>query len=132
MTPLPFEPRHLAPFMAPENLDYVAAHWRARGPAITLLEKGRVLGCAGAVIEGRRAHLWAALTEELRARPALLYRTAHRFIDQVEADHRPEALEATAHREFLKARNWLRHLGFQPQGEETMGGEPYVRYVKWL
>ena len=136
---VPFVPAHLAdidpPVLARAQMHRFAAAYRPAGPAFTMLEQGRALGCAGLVLEGPKANAWAFLSDELRRRPHLLHRTASRALPALIDHYELKCLTAEAHAEFDKARRWLERLGFRfdriaPRFAGTT--ENYARYCLWV
>lgn len=132
---VPFEPAHLAdlepPVFDPGQMRRFAAAYRPAGPAFTLMEKRRALGCAGLVIEGSEGRAWAFLSDALRRRPLLLHRTVKRALPALAEHYELKSLSAEAHADFAAARRWLERLGFRnqeilPRFAGTT--EDYVRY----
>ncbi|MEO3429740.1 hypothetical protein AAFN88_12820 [Pelagibius sp. CAU 1746] len=136
---LPFEPAHLAdldpPIFGRRQMQYFAAAYRPAGPAFTLMEGERALGCGGLMIEGEEGRAWAFLSGVLRQRPLLLHRTVKRALPALAEHYELKSLTAEAHAEFAGARRWLERLGFRyeerlPRYAGTT--EDYVRYRLWV
>ncbi|MGD1878325.1 MAG: hypothetical protein ACFB13_12610 [Kiloniellaceae bacterium] len=132
---VPFEPAHLAdldpPVFDPAQMQRFAAAYRPAGPAFTLMEGGRALGCGGLLIEGGEARAWAFLSEALRRRPVLLHRTVKRALPALARHYELRTVRAGAHAEFATGRRWLERLGFRfeqicPRFAGTT--EDYARY----
>ena len=116
---VPFEPAHLRR-LAPGRHEVetlcgmhpgALAHIALPGPAIALVEGGRVLGCAGVTPEGADGIVWSTLSDELRCRPLVLHRAAKRFL-AAEAP-RFRALRAFVRTGFAAGDRWVRTLGFR-------------------
>lgn len=136
---LPFEPAHLAdlepPVFDPGQMQRFAAAYRPAGPAFTLMESGRALGCAGLIIEGEEGRAWAFLSDALRRRPLLLHRTVKRALPALAEHYELQGITAEAHADFAAARRWLARLGFHyeerlPRFAGTT--EDYARYRLWV
>ncbi len=134
-----FNPVHLVdidpPVLARSQMQRFAAAYRPAGPAFTLLEAGRALGCAGLVLEGKQAQAWAFLSDELRRRPQLLHRTVSHALPALIGHYELESVTAEAHADFAAARLWLERLGFRYDGtEKGFAGttENYARYCLWV
>ncbi|MGF1593837.1 MAG: hypothetical protein ACFCUW_11190 [Kiloniellaceae bacterium] len=136
---VPFAPAQLAdlepPVFCRGQLRDFAAAYRPAGPAFSLVEEGRVLGCAGLVLEGTRGRAWAFLSESLRQRPFLLHRTVRRALPALARHYDLEIIDAEAHADFAAARQWLERLGFRhvetlPRFAGTT--ENYARYRLWV
>lgn len=134
-----FIPAHLAdidpPVLARSQMQRFAAAYCPAGPAFTLIQKGRALGCAGLILEGRSAKAWAFFSDELRRRPYLLHRTVRRALPALIAHYELKELTAEAHADFRRARVWLERLGLRfdgiaPQFAGTT--ENYARYCLWV
>ncbi len=134
-----FVPGHLAdidpPVLDPGQMQRFAAAYQPTGPAFTLVEEGRALGCAGLVLNGREGRAWAFLSDILRQRPSLLHRTVSRALPALIQHYELEWVTAEAHRDFAAARRWLERLGFRfaglaPRFEGTT--ETYARYCLWV
>ncbi|MEQ9606213.1 MAG: hypothetical protein RLN99_00945 [Kiloniellaceae bacterium] len=130
-----FEPAHLADLDPPvfdrRQMQRFAAGYRPAGPAFSLIEEGRALGCAGIMIEGDRGRAWAFLSDALRQRRHLLHRTAMRSLPVLLEHYAIRCVTAEAHADFAAARQWLERLGFRyenflPRFAGTT--EDYVRY----
>ncbi|WP_420348610.1 hypothetical protein [Pelagibius sp.] len=133
-----FVPAHLAdidpPVLDPAQMQRFASAYRPTGPAFTLTEAGRALGCAGLVLDGRTGRAWAFLSNDLRRRPQLLHRTVSRALPALVDHYDLERVTAEAHKDFTAARRWLERLGFRfaglaPRYEGTT--ETYARYCLW-
>lgn len=132
---IPFEPVHLADIQPPVLLsrqmrDFAIAY-RAAGPAFTMIEERRALGCAGLMLDGEQAHAWAFLSDRLRARRYLLHRTVCRALPALIRHYDLATVTAQAHTDFASARLWLERLGFRAEGSQpNFAGtsETYVRY----
>ncbi|MEQ8356738.1 MAG: hypothetical protein RH942_14440 [Kiloniellaceae bacterium] len=136
---LAFEPAHLADLDPPvfdrTQLRRFASAYRAAGPAFTLVQEGRALGCGGLLVEGDRAQAWAFLSETLRRRPMLLHRTVRRALPALIAHYGLTSVSAEAHEDFAAARRWLERLGFrQVETIPQFAGstENYARYRLWV
>ncbi|NIA66970.1 hypothetical protein HBA54_00010 [Pelagibius litoralis] len=134
-----FEPAHLIdidpPVLLNGQMQRFAAAYRPAGPAFTLVEKGRALGCGGLILDGKLGHAWAFLSDALRRRPQLLHRTVRRALPALIEHYELEAVTAEAHVDFAAAQLWLKRLGFEfeeiaPRFAGTT--ENYVRYKIWL
>lgn len=131
----PFAPAHLADidplvFDRPQMRRF-AAGYRQAGPAFSLMEDEKALGCAGLVIEAGTGRAWAFFSEELRGRPMLLHRTVKRALPALVAHYGLQCVLAEAHADFHAARRWLERLGFRyeqmlPRFAGTT--EDYARY----
>jgi len=133
-----FEPSHLAeldpPVFCRDQMQRFAAGYRPAGPAFSLMEAGRPLGCGGLLIESGEGRAWAFLSDSLRRRPMLLHRTAKRALPALIAHYELQAVSAEAHADFLGARRWLERLGFRYEGFlPRFAGttENYARYRLW-
>lgn len=133
---IPFEPAHLAdldpPVFEPRQMRRFAAAYRPSGPAFTLIEGGRALGCGGLLIEDGEGRAWAFLSDALRQRPLLLHRTVKRALPALAEHYELKSTTAEAHADFTAARKWLERLGFRY--DETLPRfagttEDYARYV---
>lgn len=136
---VPFAPAHLADLGPPvfdrHWMRRFAAAYRPQGPAFTLLEAGRALGCAGLLVEAGEGRAWAFLSDSLRRRPFLLHRTVKRALPALADHYELKSLSAEAHADFAAARRWLERLGFRleealPRHAGTT--EDYVRYRLWV
>jgi hypothetical protein len=136
---LPFVPAHLAdldpPVFDPGQMRRFAAAYRPAGPAFTLMEGARVLGCGGLIIEGEEGRAWTFLSDALRRRPLLLHRTVKRALPALAEHYELQDVTAEAHADFAAARRWLERLGFRH--EETLPRfagttEDYARYRLWV
>ena len=136
---VPFAPAHLAdldpPVFCAAQLRRFAAAYRHAGPAFTLAEQGRALGCGGLLVDGGQGRAWAFLSEALRRRPMLLHRTVKRALPALIGHFDLTSVTAEAHRDFSAARLWLERLGFVY--EETLprfagSTEDYARYRLWV
>ncbi|GAB4375580.1 MAG: hypothetical protein Kow00114_38820 [Kiloniellaceae bacterium] len=132
---VPFEPWHLADLEPPVfdrlQMQRFAAAYRRSGPAFTLMEQGRALGCGGLTIAGREAQAWGFFSDRLRQRPMLLHRTVKRALPALVAHYGLCAVTANAHARFIAARRWLERLGFIYVGTvPRFAGttEDYARY----
>jgi hypothetical protein len=130
-----FEPAHLADLDPPvfdrQQMQRFAVGYRATGPAFTLMEAGRALGCGGLLISGGEGRAWAFLSDSLRRRPLLLHRTVKRVLPALVEHYDLQAVSAEAHVDYAAARRWLERLGFRyqkivPQFAGTT--EDYARY----
>jgi hypothetical protein len=133
-----FEPAHLAelepPVFCRAQMRRFAAAYVPTGPAFTLMEEGRVLGCGGLVIEGDEGKAWMFLSDGLRARPMLLHRTVKRALPALVRSYRLRGVSAEAHCKFAAARQWLERLGFRYEADlPRYAGttENYARYCLW-
>lgn len=133
-----FEPAHLADLDPPAfdaaQLRRFAAAYRPAGPAFTLIERGRALGCGGLLIEGVEGRAWAFVSERLRRRPLLLHRTVARALPALMRHYALDSVTAEAHAGFAAAHCWLERLEFHP--EEILPAfagttETYARYRRW-
>lgn len=136
---VPFEPAHLAdldpPVFDPKQMRRFATAYRPCGPAFSLVEEGRALGCAGIRIEGNRGGAWAFLSDHLRRRPLLLHRTVRRALPALMAHYELREVTAEAHVRFFAAQRWLERLGFRYQERlPRFAGttEDYARYRLWV
>jgi hypothetical protein len=125
---VPFQPEHLAgidpPAMTPGQLEFFCHRYRARGPAWTGLEAGRVVGCGGVVVTGEVGTAWAIIG---RPAPAVaIHRAALWALEKARTDAALRRIEASARTDWERAGRWLRRLGFRPAGVQ---GE-YRRYVR--
>ena len=134
-----FEPAHLAdldpPVFGAAELRRFATAYRCCGPAFTLMEGSRALGCGGVAIEDGEGRAWAFLSDALRRRPLLLHRTVKRALPALIAHCGLTSVTAEAHVDFEAARRWLERLGFTY--EETLPRfaattDDYARYRLWL
>lgn len=134
-----FAPAHLAdldpPVFCRAELQRFAAAYTSCGPAFTLQEAGRALGCGGLLIEGRHARAWAFVSTALRRRPQLLHRTVKRALPALIRHHGLRSVSAEALVDFAAARRWLERLGFTYEAAlPRFAGskENYARYRLWV
>lgn len=132
---VPFKPMHLAdidpPVLDRGQVQRFAAAYYPRGPAFTLLEDGRALGCGGLMLDGNRASAWAFLSDALRRRPQLLHRTVSRALPALMDHYELKSVTAETHIDFAAARRWLERLGFRYEGMTACFAgttEDYARY----
>ena len=137
---VPFEPAHLLAlemgaherrWLAGFDIAACAAHWPP-GPAWSAVAGATVLGCAGLTESGDTATAWAALSDDLRARPMALYRATSRRLDDLAP--RYWRIRACLAADFTPGVRWLRGLGFRPV--RTLAGygpngETFVEYERW-
>ncbi len=135
---LSFEPAHLADLDPPvfdrRQMQRFAAGYRPCGPAFSLIQDGRALGCGGLLVEGGEGRAWAFLSDALRRCPMLLHRTVRRALPALIEHYELKSVTAEAHADFAAARHWLERLGFHY--EETLPRyagttEDYARYRLW-
>lgn len=133
---VPFDPSDLAALDPPA---VAAVDWQAFadgygdfGPSFTLMDGDKVLACGGLIVSGRVGLAWAALSDAIRARPVVLYRTVKRKLNQLVMLWGLEQVVSTANDDLEAGRRWMEGLGFHEEGMLTdyMGtGETHVRYV---
>jgi RimJ/RimL family protein N-acetyltransferase len=134
---IPFSPGHLADLDLPPqlrpSLRLFATAWRRAGPALTVLDNGKVVACAGLMIEGSDAMAWAFLSLSLRARARRqLYRSFRRALPKLKRCHGLERITAETHPDHRPSRLWLEHLGFRFDGlgpRCPILGERPLRYL---
>lgn len=133
-----FVPAHLAdldpPVFDAGQLRRFAAGYRPAGPAFTLMEEGRPLGCGGLLIDGAQAAAWTFISDALRRRPLLLHRTVKRALPALAGHYALRRVSAEAHADFDAARRWLERLGFvfdQLLPRYAGSTEIYARYL-WV
>lgn len=131
-----FKPNHLAdidpPKLLREPMRRFAMAYRHRGPALTFVEDGRVLGCFGLIIDGREARVWAFLSSLLRDRPLALHRMVKRTLPKLKRHYGLDSILAEAHPDHRASHCWLERLGFRFDGVAQrcpIVGERHLRYV---
>ncbi|MGF1631984.1 MAG: hypothetical protein ACFCUT_21110 [Kiloniellaceae bacterium] len=136
-TLLPFSPGHLAeldlpPLLRPSLRLFAMGYYRG-GPALTVVDNGKVATCAGLMIDGSDATAWAFLSLTLRRQAQQrLYRSFRRTLPKLKRCYGLERILAEAHADHLPSRLWLEHLGFRFDGLAPrcpIRGERMLRYL---
>ncbi len=125
------DPRGLLPFTAEALLiDYLGAYsW-------TLEHDGIALVCIGVVPRWTGvASCWGLFSEAALGHAAALARFARGGIEAAETKLDLRRIETTAPRTHTTAHRWLRHLGFQREGEGIaraygLDGSDHIRFER--
>ncbi|WP_420348618.1 GNAT family N-acetyltransferase [Pelagibius sp.] len=131
-----FKPSHLAdidpPDLLREPMRRFAMAYCDRGPALTFVEDGRVLGCFGLILDGRQARVWGFLSSLLRGRPATLHRMVKGALPKLKRHYGLDMILAEAHPDHAPSWRWLERLGFRFNGVAQrcpIAGERHLRYL---
>jgi len=133
----PFEVAHLAalepPALLRPSLRLFAMGYRTAGPALTFVERGRIIGCAGLVAEGPEALAWAFFSAPLSRRSLKrLHRSFRRVLPKLKRQHDLSAIRAEIHPDDIFGRRWVAYLGFRFDGvaaPNPLLGERMLRYL---
>lgn len=134
---VPFTLSHLAdldpaPVLRPSLRLFAMAYYRS-GPALSLMQGGRVIACIGLAIEGLQAKAWAFLSAPLCRRSRQnLFRAFARALPRVKRSYGLDSILVEAHPDHAPSREWLERLGFRFDGlgpRCAMLNERPLRYV---
>ncbi|MBU7436518.1 hypothetical protein [Paraburkholderia fungorum] len=118
---VPFSPSHIDAFAVQSAQELMRPYFSreyaeavAKTDAFTGFIDGRVVGCAGFIVQWPgRATCWAMVSHTVTKREWVeINRAVQRAID-LRPEHR---LEATCDSDFPGGHTWLRHLGFVREG----------------
>ncbi|MGD1878335.1 MAG: hypothetical protein ACFB13_12660 [Kiloniellaceae bacterium] len=134
---LPFDLAHLADLEPPPllrgSLRLFAIGYRAAGPALTFVERDRIIGCAGLTIEGSEARAWGFFSAPLSRRALKrLHRSFRRSLPKLKRLHSLTGIRAEVHPDDIFGRRWLVYLGFRFDGVAApcpFLGERMLRYL---
>lgn len=121
---VPYERRHIGDFrpgvrdMASTAQLYCEQGWE--GKAVSVREEERTLGIVGIAVLRGTAHVWAVLSDELRARPIMLCRMAQASLPNIAALPGVERVEISIDPDFPAARRWAEWLGFAAIDSERL------------
>ena len=133
----PFDPAHLAALQVPAllgpSLRLFAMGYHAAGPAVTFMERGRVIGCAGLAIEGSEADAWGFFSAPLSRRALKrLHRSFRRSLPKLKRRHGLDGIRAEVHPDDIFGRRWFEYLDFRFDGVAPpcpLLGERMLRYL---
>ncbi len=87
------------------------------GTALSVVSGDDVMGVVSAYAEGETAWISMALSDELRAHPVFMHRSAKRGLQLLLKKPGISSVGASVHKDFAVAKEWLARLGFAPAGQ---------------
>lgn len=99
-----------------QSCDITIQHANA-GPAFTAWVRDRPVGCAGVVLAWPGVGAaWMSVSDDIAEHGLWLTRLTRAFLRDIIRVHRLHRLEAVALDESVRNQQWLRVLGFAPEG----------------
>ncbi len=91
--------------------------WKDGGPAHTLIIEDEIVACGGVVLlEWKRGEAWTLLSSLFYKYPKTVFRLVRDNLNRIIQEHDLRRVQALVKPDFITARNFMMHLGFQNEG----------------